>query len=267
MDEVDTCSIMERMSDSNSNVPARITNEETALQWLAANRPNIKIEAGLAIVHRVCNRCLGSGHYSRCERYGTACFECTVPGKPSRWTERVAVKAYAQEQKAKDVRKAKADAQRAAKAEAQLERQRDWCEANGFGRVTFAEKNDAQKAKREQQRQDEKRPAPTGKVEFEGTVISIKESFGAYGASIRMTVKVTTEDGGAWVANGTVPAALLSDGERFGKGCTVKVKATLERGREDSFAFMKRPRAEVVEPVAHGEDSWTAQQQHDRFGY
>lgn len=254
------------MSTATNSI-TRITNDETAIQWLAANRPSIKIEGTIAVVDRVCNRCLGTGHYSRCQAYGTACFECKVPGKPSRWTERIGVKAYAQEQKAKDARKAKADAKRAQKAEAALERQRDWCEANGYGRVTFAEKNDALKAKREQQRQDEKRPAPTGKVEFEGTVIKVTESFGHYGASIRMTVKVTTEDGGAWIANGTAPKSLLSRGDEFGKGCKVKVKATLQHGREESFAFMKRPSAELIEPVAHGEDSWAAQERHDRYGY
>lgn len=28
-----------------------------------------------------CSRCMGSGHYSRCEMYGTTCFGCHGTGK------------------------------------------------------------------------------------------------------------------------------------------------------------------------------------------
>lgn len=99
--------------------------------------------------------------------------------------------------------------------------------------------------------------APTGRVTFTGTVVSAKLYEGAYGSSVKLTVKVTTADG-SWLAWMTCPSALQdavwnSERRDLGdttpvmiKGATVEVKATLEAGREPHFAFAKRPVAKLL---------------------
>ena len=87
-------------------------------------------------------------------------------------------------------------------------------------------------------------PAPTGRVEFEGEIISIKATDGHYGPGYRMTVKVQAE-GGTWLANGTCPVGLGPTSELRGK--RVNVIATLTpSGDKEHFVFMKRPIARLV---------------------
>jgi hypothetical protein len=99
--------------------------------------------------------------------------------------------------------------------------------------------------------------APVGRVTFEGTVVSAKVRDTNWGSSLKITIKVETEDG-SWLAWGTCPAAILddvskmrSDGERtepLGRGDLVRITATLERGDEPHFCFMKRPRGQLLTP-------------------
>lgn len=79
--------------------------------------------------------------------------------------------------------------------------------------------------------------APTGKIEFEGTIISRKWKESAYGTYESLVVKVTTDDGvyKVWLR---APKAISG---RVDNGDHVKLRATLEASDDASFAFARRP--------------------------
>lgn len=83
---------------------------------------------------------------------------------------------------------------------------------------------------------------PTGRVTFEGKIISAKWKDSGYGETLKITVKVKNENE-AWLCWGTCPQKLLStvDYEEQLVGRTVKLTAELSRGSDKYFAFMKRP--------------------------
>lgn len=89
-------------------------------------------------------------------------------------------------------------------------------------------------------------PAPVGRVDIRGTIVSVKEHASDFGTSWKMTVKVAT-DAGVWLCWSTVPAMLLDQNRAAGrdayglKGREVTFTATLQPGREKHFAFAKRP--------------------------
>jgi hypothetical protein len=94
--------------------------------------------------------------------------------------------------------------------------------------------------------------APTGKQTFRGKVVSVKAQETMYGTSLKATIKIETPEG-IWLAWGTAPQGLLDATSNHGglRGCEVEIKATLERGRDDHFVFMKRPRGKLL---AFGEE-------------
>ena len=79
-----------------------------------------------------------------------------------------------------------------------------------------------------------------GRREITGKLVAIKESFGAYGSSLRATV-VHVEDGKKAVFNGTLPRSLYA----AKVGDEVSMTATVEP-RDEGFAFFKRPTKAVV---------------------
>jgi hypothetical protein len=81
-------------------------------------------------------------------------------------------------------------------------------------------------------------PAPEGKrVAVRGKLVSIKVHDSAYGSSLRMTVKVTT-DAGVFLVWATLPKSLA--GAEVGQ--EVAIVADLVRSdRDPAFAFAKRP--------------------------
>jgi hypothetical protein len=90
-------------------------------------------------------------------------------------------------------------------------------------------------------------PAPTGRVDIEGVVISTKVYQSDFGSTLKMTVKVTTPDG-VWLCWGTVPSALGEEKLTYSgstccllKGATVRFTASLKAGREPHFAIFSRP--------------------------
>jgi hypothetical protein len=85
-------------------------------------------------------------------------------------------------------------------------------------------------------------PAPEGRVKVCGVLVSKKAQEGPYGIAIKGTVKVVT-DRGVWLAWGTIPASLLSNGNDSGVqvGQRVEFTATLKRGRDEHFALFSRP--------------------------
>jgi hypothetical protein len=81
------------------------------------------------------------------------------------------------------------------------------------------------------------KPAPTGRVMVQGTVVSVDRREHDWGTRMVMTVK--TEDG--WLAWGTVPSALLGGTDSL-RGARVRFKATMEPSDKDpKFAFFSRP--------------------------
>lgn len=87
--------------------------------------------------------------------------------------------------------------------------------------------------------------APTGRVDFVGEVVGIKEVLdGPYGPQTKITVKVQ-ELQGIWIAQGTCPRALVSKVER---GMQVALRATLKPSRNHYFAYMSRPSGSFVQP-------------------
>ena len=113
-------------------------------------------------------------------------------------------------------------------------------------------------------------PAPEGRVEFTGKIVSVKLSQSQYGEHVRMTVKVETPEG-VWLANGTLPAKTydqaeaelgtvytdegcrgfsVSDISKHLRGREITLTATLSRGNDDHFAFAKRPTKVSLSPLS-----------------
>lgn len=104
----------------------------------------------------------------------------------------------------------------------------------------------AREGKERAERPEEKHvPAPTGRTTFRGRVVSWKLHESDWGTVARITVKVETPDG-VWLAWGTCPSALY-DTENGVRGALVEITATLTRGNDEHFAFMKRPRGTILE--------------------
>jgi hypothetical protein len=92
------------------------------------------------------------------------------------------------------------------------------------------------------QPEEAKVPAPEGRLEIEGTVVSVKTQPGfAYGSEVtKLVVKVQTPEG-SWAAWVTCPSSLF-DGAQELKGARVAMTVTLTRSDRDAhFAFGKRP--------------------------
>jgi len=86
-------------------------------------------------------------------------------------------------------------------------------------------------------------PAPSGRVTFQGTVLSEKVTEGRYGIEHKMLVKADG-DYKVWT---TVPASMQIDGL---KGAKIELTATLTPKSDDpTFAIGKRPSGRVLLPV------------------
>jgi hypothetical protein len=119
----------------------------------------LTLAGDIVITEHVCTRCGGAGVAEQWRHTGWNCYQCGGP-EHARWTERTPIKAYAQAERRKRTARAKREAKWAAGAEARkaaqeareanrLETQRAWCEANGHGRITFAELDAKRAAERE----------------------------------------------------------------------------------------------------------------------
>jgi len=135
----------------------RITDNKTAEKWLAENGFDYQLDNnGEVIIERCCARCGGTGYWAFGHwNHNGVCFSCEGTG--NRTTVRFTLVEYAQKKKAEKARLEKAARIRLDKAKAKenalLEGQRRWCEANGYGRITFAEKKEAQEKGRAKERE------------------------------------------------------------------------------------------------------------------
>lgn len=87
--------------------------------------------------------------------------------------------------------------------------------------------------------------APVGRVSFEGVVVKTAWKFDPYSGDDKkkITVKVTTPEGGIWLVWLSCPSAILM----VERGQTVRLTATLSSSDKAHFAFGKRPaKAEIV---------------------
>jgi len=235
-------------SNNNSIAPKTIRTTADAYAWLDANGIDYLeiVEGDKVRETHVCHRCGGTGIYSP---YHGVCYACE--GRNSRYVTLTPVKKVAQRLKANKREADKRAAAAAERREASLERQRDWCEANGYGRVTFEEKNAKLKVEREAKREADRRPAPEGRFELTGKIVKVETRYSDFGARLVGTIVVATEDGGEWVAWGTLPSSIRNEVDR---GDVVTMTATVERSdRDEGFAFFKRPaKAKITEKVAKG---------------
>lgn len=89
-------------------------------------------------------------------------------------------------------------------------------------------------------------PAPQGRVTFEGTVVSMKVAESYYGDTLKLVVKMTTEQG-TWLCYVTKPATWAfpegwdTRNANVERGDVVELTATLKPGRDPHFAIGKRP--------------------------
>ena len=97
-------------------------------------------------------------------------------------------------------------------------------------------------AERAAQDTEVKVPAPEGRHAIEGEVVSAKWHDNDYGSTLKLTVKVITDEG-VWLGWVTCPTAINP-----GRGDRVRLTATWTRSdRDEHFAFGKRPtKAEVL---------------------
>ena len=145
--------------------------------------------------------------------------------------------------------------------ENKIEAQRNWCEQNGHGRITFAEL-DAKRAAERAAEREAAEDCPTGRVQVSGVVIKTEVRDSQFGTQYKMTVKT---DGG-WIAWGSIPSALQLIEEKIdhpadehGGAWTETQQRAVERGErvtftatvspsgtDPKFGFYKRPSSAVV---------------------
>ena len=94
----------------------------------------------------------------------------------------------------------------------------------------------------EQKKMESAKPAPTGRVEITGEILSIKSQETMFGSTLKMIVK--TDDG--WKLWTTVPTSIMGTDEGLnGKHLTLTVTVTPSND-DPKFAFGKRPSKAVL---------------------
>lgn len=100
-------------------------------------------------------------------------------------------------------------------------------------RIPDRDKRNAEWAEKRAVEKAAAKPAPTGRIKVEGSVLKVEDRESQYGVVTKMTVK--TDDG--WIAWGSVPTGVTVE-----KDCRVVFVATVTPSDFDpKFAFFKRP--------------------------
>ena len=233
----------------------RITSDEIALQFIADYAPGTKITENGVRISAACPRCGGSGRGPWFQD-GGICYSCY--GADTRDAEFfLSVRKFAQRVKQQQRAIQKRQQDREARHQAKIESQRNWCEQNGHGRITFAELDEKRAAER-----TVAEDCPTGRVQVSGEVIKTEVRSSRFGTQYKMTVKT---DGG-WIAWGSIPSDLQLIEETIehpagehGDAWTETRQRSLERGErvtftatispsetDSKFGFFKRPASAVV---------------------
>ena len=203
------------MMTKKDPIATRITNDETASIVLAAlaevnpgryatepgGRCLVSEDSGAVYfsVPNPCHRCGGSG-YGYWYPDGGRCYQCGGRDT-SRLRKVVTLVAHARNQRRAYRADQKRERIRLEKIERVLEGQRDWCEKNGYGRITFEEKESLQLEKRAS---DFEGLMPTVQDDFsEGTKLAgigvevrkVDIVSGTFGDSVKVNFKVSSIDG------------------------------------------------------------------------
>ena len=132
---------------TNKQPRVYLNTEDLATAYLEGLGLGLVIQDGK--VQGFCSRCGGCGSYSFNYRDGSVCYGCRGTGG-EHWED---VIPFAKKTRARELRRIHAHKVAEAKAkifmEKKLEGQRNWCEKNGHGRITFEELD----AKRTQERE------------------------------------------------------------------------------------------------------------------
>jgi hypothetical protein len=257
-------------------LPKRIANERQALDALAyfgldLSKFTDRTRNGDLIYStwtESCPRCGGAGYYPT-PRHG-ACYECN--GDPPKPVRRYRTVIEVARELAKRERKSQRDAEDRAAFRAELISDPSMAEADSLStsipfvadvlatvysrrhisdrqRAALQKAVESHKAREANREAEEalKVPAPVTdeRITITGEVLSVKPHDSQYGHTLRMTVKVSDDAGGFWLAWGTVPSALETMPVR-GQRVTFTAKVTVS-DRDPSFAFFKRPtKASVI---------------------
>lgn len=239
----------ERDNDmSNATTTLRITNDEIAREYLSTigrlEGLPINEETGKVVFPNPCGRCGGSG-YGGWYQDGGVCYDCRGANTKGR-TISYTLKGYAQKVKRERRAAEKKAEERRQRAEEAVERQRNWCEDNGHGRITFDELN----AKRAQERE-----AALGLSQHVGelkqrldltlTLVACPAWDGyAYGTTTYCHIFVDADGNKVvWKTNDR----LYSDAGMVELGTEVTLKATItEHGERDGEKQTRITRAKLV---------------------
>jgi len=237
----------------------RITSDKIALQFISDYAPGTEVTDRGVRVSAACPRCGGSGR-GPWFHDGGICYSCK--GADTRNAEFfLSVRKFAQKVKATQRAIQKRQQDRENRYQAKIEAQRNWCEQNGHGRITFAELDAKRAAEREAERALAE-DCPTGRVQVSGVVVKTEVRSSHFGTQYKMTVKT---DGG-WIAWGSIPSALQlieetieHPADEYGDAWTETRQRSLERGErvtftatvspsdtDPKFGFFKRPASAAV---------------------
>ena len=212
-----------------------IRSDADAVAWIKANAEwaVTKIEGGVVVEEESCYRCGGKGHLGRGINnvpWGV-CYRCN--GHDSKRIVRTPVRRWAQKAKANAAaRQRNADAA-AAKQKASVERvldgQRNWCEDNGYGRITFAERDAARQAKWDEKAAAVEYVGEVGKRQVFEATIKVVVTWDGFGRNDTVYLHIMEDaDGNTITWKTTNNGFTADDGCWASKGDRVKFKATVK---------------------------------------
>lgn len=207
-----------------------IRTEEDARNWLTENGLEVPVMTnGFVLESAACKRCGGSG-FGPWIMDGGRCYDCRGIDTRTR-VHRIPFKRWVQSLKAHLLRRdriAEINRSRAHMAhERMLEGQRDWCEANGLGRITFEERDAARAAKEAARAATSKHVGIVGeRREFTATIVGIPSWDNNYGTVHCHLMQDADGNTIVWKASGTY---LRLDDIKAEKGDTVTFFATVKK--------------------------------------
>lgn len=186
-------------------------------------------------VSLACPRCGGEGR-GHWFPDGGICYECNG-AKTAGLYDYVPVVDFAKGERRRELARARREREAAKEAEARLERQRDWCEENGFGRITFEERDELRRLEREAAKKaSDFVGTPKERRDFElrleGVASWESPSYSGFGTTTTFLYRFRDADGNSIVWKTTGVGLWVDAGHDdvrpLGTGETVKIKATIK---------------------------------------
>jgi hypothetical protein len=206
------------------------------------------------IERKACGRCGGSGRYPS-SAYDGICLRCHGGGR--RRIKHTGLKKYAQAAKrsatAREKRAAEWRAEQAEREEKMLEGQRRWCEENGYGRITFEERDAIREAERKAAIAKKVWVGTIGeREEFTVTVVAMPSWNTHYGYSTQTVYCYIMED-----PAGNKLIWKSASYTELDRGVTARIKGTVkehgEREGEKQTILTRVAVLEVLNPEAETE--------------